>query len=82
MSNEKSQFTGLILLSGVDTPGITQALFETLSPFAITVLDIEQAASLDDVTHTLTTLAEETALAGGVYRPSGVMKPSPTTDQT
>ena len=42
MSDEKSQFTGLILVSGIDTPGITQALFETLAPFAITVLDIEQ----------------------------------------
>ena len=49
MSNEKSQFTGLILLSGVDTPGITQALFETLSPFAITVLDIEQVVARDRV---------------------------------
>jgi phosphoserine phosphatase len=42
VSDEKSQFTGLILVSGLDTPGITQALFETLAPFAITVLDIEQ----------------------------------------
>ena len=42
MSDEKSEFTGLILVSGIDTPGITQALFETLAPFAITVLDIEQ----------------------------------------
>lgn len=42
MSDEKSQFTGLILVSGLDTPGITQALFDTLAPFAITVLDIEQ----------------------------------------
>jgi phosphoserine phosphatase len=42
VSDEKSQFTGLILVSGIDTPGITQALFETLAPFAITVLDIEQ----------------------------------------
>jgi len=42
MSEEKSQYTGLILVSGVDTPGITQALFDTLAPFAITVLDIEQ----------------------------------------
>ena len=42
MSDEKSQFTGLILVSGIDTPGITQALFETLASFAITVLDIEQ----------------------------------------
>jgi len=44
-----SQFTGLILLSGVDTPGLTQALFETLSPFAITVLDIEQVVARDRV---------------------------------
>jgi phosphoserine phosphatase len=49
MSEEKSQFTGLILLSGVDTPGITQALFETLSPFAVTVLDIEQVVARDRV---------------------------------
>jgi phosphoserine phosphatase len=42
MSDEKSLFTGLILVSGVDTPGITKALFDTLSPFAVTVLDIEQ----------------------------------------
>lgn len=49
MSEQKSQFTGLILLSGVDTPGITQALFETLSPFAITVLDIEQVVARDRV---------------------------------
>lgn len=49
MSSEKSHFTGLILLSGVDTPGITQALFETLSPFAITILDIEQVVARDRV---------------------------------
>jgi len=36
------QFTGLILVTGVDNPGITQSLFETLSPFAVTILDIEQ----------------------------------------
>lgn len=41
-SNEKEQFTGLILLSGVDKPGITEALFTTLAPFSISVLDIEQ----------------------------------------
>jgi phosphoserine phosphatase len=35
-------YTGLILLSGPDTPGITEALFSALSPFAVTVLDIEQ----------------------------------------
>lgn len=49
MSQEKQQFTGLILLSGVDTPGITQALFETLAPFAVTVLDIEQVVARDRV---------------------------------
>lgn len=36
------QFTGLILVSGVDSPGITEALFQTLSPFTVTILDIEQ----------------------------------------
>ncbi len=49
MSSEKSQYTGLILLSGIDTPGLTQALFETLSPFAITILDIEQVVARDRV---------------------------------
>ena len=49
MSNQgdTEQFTGLILLSGVDKPGITQALFETLSPFSITILDIEQVVIKD-----------------------------------
>lgn len=42
MSAEKSHYTGLILVSGVDSPGITRALFETLAPFAVTILDIEQ----------------------------------------
>ena len=36
------QYTGLILLSGVDKPGITATLFEVLSPFSITIVDIEQ----------------------------------------
>jgi phosphoserine phosphatase len=44
-----SQFTGLILLSGVDTPGITQALFATLAPFSITIIDIEQVVARDRV---------------------------------
>ncbi len=35
-------FTALILLSGADAPGVTQSLFEALSPFALTVLDMEQ----------------------------------------
>ena len=42
-----AQHTGLILLTGTDAPGITQALFATLEPFAITVLDIEQVVISD-----------------------------------
>lgn len=42
-----AQHTGLILLTGTDAPGITQALFATLGPFAITVLDIEQVVISD-----------------------------------
>ena len=44
---KEEQFTGLILVSGVDNPGITEALFETLSPFAVTILDIEQVVIRD-----------------------------------
>ena len=42
ISENSEQFTGLILVSGVDKPGITQALFNALAPFSIVVLDIEQ----------------------------------------
>jgi phosphoserine phosphatase len=42
-----AQHTGLILLTGTDAPGITQALFATLEQFAITVLDIEQVVISD-----------------------------------
>ena len=42
-----AQHTGLILLTGTDAPGIMQALFATLEPFAITVLDIEQVVISD-----------------------------------
>ena len=44
-----SQYTGLILLSGVDAAGLTQSLFATLSPFAITIIDIEQVVARDRV---------------------------------
>ena len=47
VTTEKSEFTGLILVSGLDTPGITQALFETLAPFSISILDIEQVVIRD-----------------------------------
>jgi phosphoserine phosphatase len=35
-------FTGLILLTGDDAPGIAQGLFQTLSEFTILVVDVEQ----------------------------------------
>ena len=38
----KSSFTGLILVSGEDRPGITESLMKTLSAFSVTILDIEQ----------------------------------------
>jgi len=47
MNAETSHYTGLILVSGIDSPGITQGLFDTLAPFAITVLDIEQVVIRD-----------------------------------
>jgi len=46
-SQNSEQFTGLILLSGVDKPGITQALFDSLAPFSISILDIEQVVIKD-----------------------------------
>ena len=41
-SAQPEQFTGLILLTGVDAPGIASSLFETLAPFTVHVIDIEQ----------------------------------------
>lgn len=41
-SADAEQYTGLILLSGVDRPGIAASLFEVLSPFSIAIVDIEQ----------------------------------------
>lgn len=35
-------FTGLILLTGLDKPGVAAHLFESLSPFAVHILDVEQ----------------------------------------
>jgi phosphoserine phosphatase len=42
VSTEDNTFTGLILLAGEVSPDITTALFTALSPFAVTVIDIEQ----------------------------------------
>ena len=37
-----NEYTGLILLSGADARGIAAGLFEVLSPFAITIHDVEE----------------------------------------
>jgi phosphoserine phosphatase len=42
MDKQSEYYTGLILVSGEDRPGITEALFSTLSPFSLTIIDIEQ----------------------------------------
>jgi phosphoserine phosphatase len=42
VSQNKSRYNGLILISGVDAPGVTQALFNALQEFSVEVLDIEQ----------------------------------------
>ena len=41
-SHETEQFSGLILLTGEDMPGLAHALFEALSPFSVTVMDLDQ----------------------------------------
>ena len=45
MTNESAHtqvFSGLILLTGEDKPGLADTLFEALSPFAISIIDIDQ----------------------------------------
>ena len=43
LSGENNQqYSGLILLTGVDKSGVANALFETLSPFAVSIIDIDQ----------------------------------------
>jgi phosphoserine phosphatase len=41
-SAQSEQFTGLILLTGSDKSGIAASLFDTLAPFAVNIIDIEQ----------------------------------------
>ena len=42
MDKTKAHYTGLILVSGEDRPGITEALFQALAPFSLSIIDIEQ----------------------------------------
>jgi phosphoserine phosphatase len=41
-SPKAEQFSGLILLTGEDKPGLAHSLFEALSPFSVAVIDIDQ----------------------------------------
>jgi phosphoserine phosphatase len=41
-SPNAEQFSGLILLTGEDKPGLAHSLFEALSPFSVAVVDIDQ----------------------------------------
>jgi phosphoserine phosphatase len=41
-SPKAEQFSGLILLTGEDKPGLAHSLFEALSPFSVAVVDIDQ----------------------------------------
>ena len=65
MPNKKSPaFTGLILVSGEDRPGITQNLMNVLSEFSVSVIDIEQLIIRDRLLLTvLITLNEDHAEA-------------------
>ena len=41
-SPNAEQFSGLILLTADDKPGLAHSLFEALSPFSVAVVDIDQ----------------------------------------
>jgi phosphoserine phosphatase len=41
-SPKAEQYSGLILLTGEDKPGLAHSLFEALSPFSVAVVDIDQ----------------------------------------
>ena len=41
-NNNIEDYTGLILISGQDKPGITAGVMQVLTPFAIEILYIEQ----------------------------------------
>ncbi len=57
-------FTGLILISGEDRPGITQSLMKVLSQFSVNIIDVEQLIIRDRLLLTvLITLDENHAEA-------------------
>ena len=52
-SREAEQFSGLILLTGEDKPGLAHALFASLSAFSVAVIDLDQIIIKDRLILTL-----------------------------
>ena len=70
ISENSEQFTGLILVSGVDKPGITQALFNALAPFSIVILDIEQVVIKSRLILTVLISLSRLAVSEAIYHSS------------
>jgi phosphoserine phosphatase len=64
-SSGAEKFTGLILLAGKDSPGITEKLYQTLAPFSIQILDVEQVVIRDRLILT-TLIALDPAHSGAI----------------
>ena len=69
----KLAFTGLILVSGEDRPGITESLMQTLSAFSVTIIDIEQLVIRDRLLLTVLLSLDE-AHAEAITEDLGVLQ--------
>ena len=69
----KTAFTGLILVSGEDRPGITESLMQTLSAFSVTIIDIEQLVIRDRLLLTVLLSLDE-AHAEAITEDLGVLQ--------
>ena len=69
----KPAFTGLILVSGEDRPGITESLMRTLSAFSVTIIDIEQLVIRDRLLLTVLLSLDE-AHAEAITEDLGVLQ--------
>ena len=69
----KPAFTGLILVSGEDRPGITESLMQTLSEFSVTIIDIEQLVIRDRLLLTVLLSLDE-AHAEAITEDLGVLQ--------
>jgi phosphoserine phosphatase len=69
----KPAFTGLILVSGEDRPGITESLMQSLSAFSVTIIDIEQLVIRDRLLLTVLLSLDE-AHAEAITEDLGVLQ--------